>query len=639
MKTCVSSSRLSRASAPARLRLACLPLALVSAIGGNAFAQAVPSLGETVVTANRVAQPVSDLVSDVSIIDRETIERSGAVGVAGVLARLPGVEITRNGGPGNTSSVFLRGAETRFTAVYIDGVRVDSQSTGGAAWESIPLAQIDRIEVLRGPAAAVYGSDAIGGVIQLFTKKGEAGVAPYAGVGFGSYGLRHLEAGVSGASGAFDYSLGVAHDENTGFNVQPVSKRDISKVGITDPDKDGYNSTSGNLRLGFQIDPSQRIETSLLYNDMAARYDNSGVKKPILFFPDDIGYNRLRTASVAWLAKWSDVYSTRVQVTDSDSLYKTEPSFYQTETHLRSYLFQNEFRFGPHLFTAALERREDALDNAATSATSPELSRDRAQNALSLGYSYVQGPHSLQLHVRHDEDSEFGGKTTGSAAYGFAITPQWRATVSAGNAFRVPTLFQRFSQYGSASLKPEESRNVEAGLQYTQGATHAGFVVYRNRVTNLINFDGGATACGSGFGCYANTGRAEYEGITLTADDRIGEVTLRGSLDFQDPHDRSNDNLLARRARRHASFGADWRVGGWLLGAEVQASSKRFDDSANTITLGGYTLLNLVASTQLTPELSLVARIDNVGNKDYMLANTYAMAGRSAYVGLKWTPH
>src|SRR5688572_29815436 len=144
-----------------------------------------PALRDTVVTATRVEQRLSDLVADVSVIDRETIERSGAEGVADVLAKVQGIQIARNGGVGNSTSIFLRGAESRFTAVFIDGVRVDSQSTGGAAWESIPLAQIDRIEIVRGPAAAVYGSDAIGGVIQLFTRKGEAGIAPYVGLGVG----------------------------------------------------------------------------------------------------------------------------------------------------------------------------------------------------------------------------------------------------------------------------------------------------------------------------------------------------------------------------------------------------------------------------------------------------------------------
>jgi vitamin B12 transporter len=559
--------------------------------------------------------------------------------VADVLARQPGMEMVRNGGVGNTTSLYIRGAETRFTAVYLDGVRIDSQSTGGAGWESIPLSQIDRIEVLRGPAAAVYGSDAIGGVIQLFTRRGEEGVSPYVGVAIGSYNLRKAEAGISGKSGAFDYSLGVAHEESKGFNVQPLDKRTPSKDGFTSPDRDGYRSTSGNVKLGYQITPDQRIEASVLSNDIVAGYDATvsfKAKQPIQF-KDDVASNTLRTAALTWSAKWNDVYSTRVQVTDSRSTYETDPAYYRTETQLRGYLFQNEFRFGPHLVTAALERREDALVNPATS-SAKLLSRDRSQDAIALGYGFVQGPHSLQLHVRHDEDSEFGGKTTGSAAYGYAITPALRTTVSAGTAFRVPTLYQRFSEYGLASLKPESSQNVEVGLQYTEGATHAGIVVYRSRVKNLINFAGSATGCQSSFGCYSNTALARYQGVTLSAGHRIGDVTLRASLDIQDPKDLATGNLLARRARRHGVIGADWRVAGWTLGAEVQSSGKRYDDAANTVKLGGYTVLNLVASTQITRDLNLVARVDNVGNKDYQFARLYATAGRTAYVGLKWTP-
>lgn len=645
MISCVSFSR---GRAPARRsRLACLPLALASAFGGLALiqlptlahAQEAAALPATVVTANRTPQALSDLVGDVSIIDRQTIERSGATGVADVLARLPGIEISRSGGVGNATSLFIRGAETRFTAVYLDGVRIDSQSTGGAGWEGIPLSQIDRIEVLRGPAAAVYGSDAIGGVIQLFTKRGEEGVAPYAGIGFGSRGLRKIEGGVSGKSGLFDYSFGVAHEESKGFNVQPANKRTPSKDGFTSPDRDGYRSTSGNLRLGFQITPDQRLDATLLQSDIEAGYDATvGFRtKPPILFRNDIANNTLRTAGLTWSAKWNDIYSTRVQVSDSQSVYKTQPSFYRTETNLRGYLFQNEFRFGPHLVTAALERREDALENAPT--TSAKLfSRDRSQNAIALGYGYVQGPHSLQLHVRRDRDSEFGGKTTGSAAYGFAITPSLRFTASAGTAFRVPTLYQRFSEYGLASLKPESSRNVELGLQYSQGATHAGIVVYRSRVQNLIVFDGTLKGCASSFGCYSSTARARYQGVTLSAGHRFGDVTLRTSLDYQDPRDLATDHLLARRAQRHATFGADWRVANWTLGAEVQTSSKRYDDAANTVKLGGYTVLNLSASTQITRDINLVARVDNVGNKDYQYARLYANGGRTAYLGLKWTP-
>ncbi len=617
---------LSRAAAWLPAFVALGPCVALAQVGATSLSVGDP-LAETVVTATRVAQPLSDLVADVTVVDRETIEQSGAVGVADVLKRLPGVEIVRNGGPGNSTSVYLRGAESRFTAVYIDGVRVDSQATGGATWEQIPLAQIDRIEVLRGPAAAVYGSDAIGGVIQLFTKKGDGKPAPFVGIGIGSHDTRKAEAGISGSfastgdaasagtPGAIDYSIGVAKEKSRGFNSRPLAGQN--------PDDDGYDSTSANARLGLQINARQRLDATLLANNLQSGYDSS----PNL---DDENHHRLRTAGLTWTSQWTDAFTTRLQATESKSRYATEPSPYFTETTLHNYLLQNEYRLGAHLFTASLERREDDLQNA-------PINRSRSQNALALGYGFHQGPHTVQLNVRHDDDSEFGGKNTGSAAYGYAFAPHWRATVSAGSAFRAPTLYQRFSEYGVASLRPETSHNVEAGVRWADAVSEAGVVVYRNRVSNLISF-AGAGACASPYGCYSNTAQAVYEGVTLSGRRSFGGVTAHASLDVQDPRNASNDKLLARRARRHATLGAETQMVGWTFGAETQLSSARFDDAANTRRLGGYALVSLYASTRLARDYVLQARVDNLADRDYQLARGYATGGRQLYVGLKWTP-
>ncbi len=164
-----------------------------------------------VVTANRTPQALSSVLADMSVIEREDIQRSGAFGVADLLARLPGIEFARNGGPGASTSLFIRGSETRHTAVYIDGVRVDPQSTGGASWEQIPLDQIERIEVLRGPVAAVYGSDAVAGVVQLFTQRGQGAARHTASLTLGSFNTVQAQAGVSGSAQALDYALSASH--------------------------------------------------------------------------------------------------------------------------------------------------------------------------------------------------------------------------------------------------------------------------------------------------------------------------------------------------------------------------------------------------------------------------------------------
>jgi len=599
---------------------ALLPLALACACAAQAQTPAQPlsasaaTLGETMITAARVQQPLTDVLADVTLIDEQEIQRSGAVSVSDLLARQPGLELSRNGGPGTTSSVYLRGAENRFTAVYIDGIRVDTQSTGGPPWEAISLSQIERIEVMRGAAAAVYGSDAVAGVIQIFTRKGNGPFTPYVGVGIGNHGRKKVEAGFSGKNDAVDYSFGITRDISRGFDSRPG----------TNPDIDGYHNTSGNARLGWQINQAHRLEVTGTYTNMDAQYDG--------FTPnqDDHGLNRLGTGGLSWSAQWTQNYSTRLSVSESRQSYKTRPDVYSSETTLRNYLFQNEWRSGGHLMTAALERREDRLANA-------DLNRSRHQNGIALGYGYTGGPHTVQLNLRRDDDSEFGGQTTGSAAYGYSFAPGWRVTASAGTSFRVPTLYQRFSQYGQPALQPEKGRTYEIGLHWAEGASSFGITAYRTRVRNLITF-GAAGPCGDPFGCYENTGRAEYQGVTISGAHKLAGINLSGSLDLQDPRDLNTDKRLARRAQTLLKLAADTQVGAWTLGTEVLASSKRYDDAANKNVLGGYGLVNLYASTVIAREWTLLARVNNLANKDYQVARGYATAGREFYVGLRWSP-
>ncbi|MHA7602173.1 TonB-dependent receptor domain-containing protein [Alicycliphilus sp. T452] len=605
------------------LRPSALALAALAACAVQAQEGAAPVLSDVVVTATRTAQPLTDVLADVSIVDREAIEQSGAAALGDVLARLPGIEMSRSGGLGGTTSMYVRGAETRFTAVYIDGVRVDSQAgSGGTTWEAIPLAQIERIEVLRGPAAAIYGSDAVAGVVQIFTRKGEAGVAPYVGVGAGTHGTYRAEAGVSGASGAVDYALGIARETSKGFNA----KKDGN------PDRDDYQGTSASGRLGWQLNTAHRLEGNFLYNDTDSGYDVSKTA-------DDRSLHRLQGLGLNWQAQWSGSYKTRLSVTDSRDRYETKPSAYFTDTRQRGYLFFNELRVGAHQFTAALERREDELTNASISSGT----RDRAQNALALGWGLRLGAHTVQLNARHDEDSEFGGKTTGSAAYGYAFTPNWRATASAGTAFKAPTLYQRFSMYGDDTLRPETSRNVELGLKWAERSNSFSATLYRNNVSNLIDWQGNTGTCAGNSGpypgCYANVGRARYEGLTLAGAYGLGGVRLRGSLDLQNPKNLDTGRQLGRRAKQHAVLGADTLLAGWTLGAEAQISGKRYDNNnANAPRLGGYTLFNLYASTRVARDYLVYARLDNLADKNYELARNYATAGRTFFVGVKWAP-
>ncbi|MEZ5643957.1 MAG: TonB-dependent receptor [Burkholderiaceae bacterium] len=582
----------------------------------------VAALDTVVVTATRSEQPITDVVADVTVVDREAIDRSGAAALADVLARVPGVTVNRNGGPASSTSLYLRGAEGRFTAVFVDGVRIDSQSTGGATWNAIPLSQVERIEVLRGPAAAIYGSDALAGVVQIFTREGEQGFFPSVRVGLGTHGTRDVAASLRGGTDVVDYALGLGVERSDGFNAKPSGN----------PDLDGYRNESFSGRLGWKLTKDQKLELTVLDNHQTAGYDG--------FTPgyDDQSKSHLQTVGLNWTARWSEAWNTRVGVTRGTDRYETTPSPYLTETQVSTWLLRNEVKLGKALLSVDLERREDDLRNDSTL----PVQTDRHQNALAVGYGLRTGAHTLQLNARHDDDSEFGGESTGSIAYGYAITPTLRATASAGTAFRVPTLFQRFSMYGTPDLKAETARNVEAGLRWQAGPSHAAVVVYRNEVKDLINYISGPGNCANGVGlyagCYGNVGEARYSGVTISGGTKLGLVNLGGSLDLMRPKNLETGKLLARRAETQATVTADTALGNWRLGGELQHVGKRYNDAANTQALDAYTLLNLTASTTLARDWTLLARVDNATDKDYESVLGYATAGRTFYLGLSWSP-
>lgn len=606
--------------------------ALLAAFSHDVSAQALPApvLRETVVTATRSAKPVGDVVADVTIIDRETIERSGATGLADVLARVPGVEFSRNGGMGNETNVFLRGGESRHTMVLVDGVRVDSQSTsGGATWSSIPLSQIDRIEIVRGPSSAVYGSGAVAGVIQIFTKKGGEVFSPSISYGYGTFNTQKLDMALSGMADQFDYSLGVSGASSNGFNVRPIP--------LANPDADGFLSNSANLRLGLNITASQRLEASALQSRMDAQIDGTATTGAALIASRTKDYrvvNTFETQSLQWSSSWTDSYHSRVGLSHGlDKGLSLQATDSTTQTVIDSLLWFNEYKLGKQSFTAGLEQRDDAFQIASPSPTIPAFfNKSKSQTGTSLGYAWSGEVHTLQLSARNDVDSEFGGKTTTSAAYAYALTPEWRLSGSSSTSFRVPTLYQRFHPtYGVATLSPESGRGVELGVKYVQAAQEFGVVVYRNTVSDLLVFNTGTSR-------YTNVGEALYRGVTFSAQKLFGDVRTWGSLDLQEPRDAVNGKLLTRRATHHATVGLDTRVGPWTWGADMVLSALRYDDVANTTVLPGYVVLNVSAQRRIAKDWTALVRVDNATDATYQLAKDYATSTRTLYVGLKWAP-
>jgi vitamin B12 transporter len=596
---------------------------LASSLSTQARA-ASSTLEPVVVTATRSPVPLSQLVADVTVLTRADIARAVAQDLSDLLRQQGGIEVTRNGGPGSTGSVFLRGADNRFTTLLVDGVRVDTQSgDGGAPWSSIPLAMIERIEILRGPASAVYGSDAVAGVVQVFTR--QAGSEPLLelGVAGGTQGMTQADALVSGRRGAVDYLFGASTERRTGGGsvLNPASSS-------YNPDEDGARSHSRQGRLGWQINPQHRIELSGLHSDVDARYD------AYASMADDHSLVELDSAQATWSANWLANWRSRLSLGDATQHYSTYPNAYSTSTRSRTATLQNDLQWGDHGVHVVAETRRDELvnDDLTQSALIGQAQRD--VNSLALGYDLRHGGHALQLNARSDHDSDFGSHQTGSVAAAAQLPAGLRLTASAATAFRAPTLYQRFSQYGFVGLQPESSRHVEAGLSHRAGQVETAFTYYRNRVSQLIDYDFGCS-------CYQNVGRAVLKGATLRSSWQLDGWRLSGSLDVQSPRNEDTGEQLLRRARRHAQVQADTTVMGWDTGVQWQGSSSRADfdwDQYEAVTLRGYSTVNLTLGKALSPEWRLQFKVDNVFQRDYQTAYGYGGTARKAWLSLRWTP-
>lgn len=592
------------------------------ALCAPAWAQTGSALDTLVVTAAREAQPLRTVTADMSVIDRAAIERSGATGVADLLAQVPGVQITRNGGPGQTTSVFLRGMGNQHTAVFVDGVRFNSQELqGGAAWAALPLAQIERIEILRGPAAAIYGSDAMGGVVQIFTRRGDGPLRAYAEAGLGNLGTSKISTGLQGGGNGWSYGLHVADERSDGFDVNP------GNPWTPNPDRDGYSNSSLGLNAGYRQGIHQ-IDTRLQHNRLKAHYDQSAAP-----FDD---YDRVKNTSgtLRWQAAWSDTYHSVVQLGQARSdIRRFTDSPEGNDGRSSNYLLQNQWKLGDSRVNIDLERREDRLntDYAWTQNTDSK----RVQNSLSAGWRYASGRHQLDANVRHDRVREQQSKTTGGLGYGLQLNDSLRWVVSAGTAFRTPTLYERFTGQAAADLKPESSANVETGLHYNTGNQQLSAVAYRNKIKNQITYDfTSSPACN----CYRNWESVELKGLTLTSATRLERMNLGLSLDFLNPKNLENGRLLPYRSKRMLKLSADTQLAGWTLGTEAQLYSARFVDAENSASLGGYGVVNLYAQHQLAKDWSLLARVNNVADRDYAPTKGYANAGRTLFVSVKWAP-
>ncbi|GGY70333.1 TonB-dependent receptor domain-containing protein [Pseudoduganella albidiflava] len=606
------------------------PVASQAALASLALAIAAPAvhaqataIDSIIVTATRTPQLASEVISDTVTINAEQIANSGAGSITELLQRQRGIEVTRNGGPGAASNVFIRGANGNQSVVLVDGIRIASASTGSASWNGIPLSAIERIEIVYGPLSTLYGADAIGGVIQLFTKKGEGAPAISASVGGGSDRTFAADAAISGGTDQLSYAFSISKERSDGFSATRLPSANF------DPDDDGYDRKGAAGQVAYKLAPGHELGAMFLYTDTESDYDSATFDAYSTQTVSNVGvYSRNQ-----FLPFWTMLVQASQSRDKSGSFYDVGPfGSSQIDTTTSTFTFQNDFRIGSDNLQVLYEHRKEEVDGSTAA-----LNRTRHNNAFAANYSLKRGAHLANVGVRHDDNSEYGSKTTGSVGYGYRITSALRAEASFATSFRAPSYNELYYPgYGNKENRPEEGRNTEAGLRYDDGTQKLAAVYYRNKLDNLLLNTSPCPYPGYQYGCAYNINKALLEGLSLSAERQMGKLLLIANADIQDPKDETTGKRLQRRAKRHANFVAEYDMGAARGGVELQLSSDRFDDAGNRNRLPGYGVVNLYATYRFNQDWSALVRWNNVGDRNYELARYYQTGGSNVFAALRY---
>lgn len=604
---------------------AALAAAISVALSPSCLAdEAQPGTLDTVqVTANRTEEPVADALASVTIISREDIELAQAPDLINLLSRQAGVDVARTGGPGQASTLFLRGTNSSHTLVLVDGVRVNAASQGIIDFAHIPLSQIERIEIVRGPRAALWGSDAIGGVLQIFTRD------PSKGFFEARLGSRQLAGATAGGGIARDGSsigLSVGSERLEGFSA--TNQRTYGY----DPDLDGYRNQNFALR-GKALLGSQTLSVTGLVTDADVDFDaGTGVPGE----GHTAALNRVFGLGLSGPVsdRWTQALTLGRSSEDLDTP-AYDSRFGSTRDSLdwvNSLALHDDQSLG---FGLNWSRETGYSDESLQG-----FEKDRRNSAAFVTWQGGFGAYALDASLRHDQNSQFGGANTGNLALGWHAGDSFRLRASWGQGFRAPNFNELYYPgfdvgggvklyAGNPGLQPEHSRSAELGMDWQWGGAQSlGLSAYRTRISDLIAFDGLLFTA-------INIRSAAIDGVELEYTLTQGALAIRGNATWQDARDSDTGERLLRRANRKLHATVDYSFdNGASVGLNLSAYSPRPDFGGSV--LPGYSRLDLRASAPLAQGWTVDARIENIGNIDYELVQGYNTPGRSGVVSLRW---
>ena len=608
-----------RFSLAAAMSLAAFPLTALAQPG-------VSPLGQIIVTTARTPEPLRTTIASVTIITSAEIARLQPRSVADLLNGLAGISLANDGGLGKSTSVYLRGTDADQVLVLIDGVKVGSATTGTPAWEQFPVSQIQRIVIVRGPYSSLYGSGAIGGVIEIFTRHGSPGApaVPSFTTSAGSHGTYRVELGQSGSIRHGWYNASLSGIYTHGIPICATGAPITAACYTTTP-QHGYWSGSAALRGGYRLREATAT-FDFLRTECHTRYDGN------IYSGDE---SRIAQQVLGATVSASPLHPLRMSIALgqskdlSEEYFNSAPDgYFDTTRNTASWI--NRFAIGARQqLVFGVDYEHDSVSSDTSYAIHTRY--DAGEFAL---YQWLLGRAELQFSGRHDHNQQFGNHDTWSAQSAYRITRAIRLTAAYGTAFKAPTFNDLyFPFYGDPALHPETSHSVELGLSGTTRQVTWKLNAYDTRIVNLIEYDPLTFTA-------ANVGKARIRGLEAQLSTVLAGWRVELQLTSLDPRDTAVNagKLLPRIARFTGRLDLDRTFGAFHIGATIFADGPRFEDPANTQRLGGYETLDLRAGWQFRPRWQLQALLSNALGHSYETALYYNQPDRSAYLTLRYTP-
>ncbi|MBE0464880.1 MAG: TonB-dependent receptor domain-containing protein [Halomonadaceae bacterium] len=562
------------------------------------------TLNPVVVTAALAPRTANDSLSSVTVLDEATLRRQDPVSITDLFRGQPGVDVSSNGSFGKNSSMYIRGTGSGQNVLLIDGIRLRSATSGGAAWSYLDPRMFERAEIVRGPRGSLYGADAIGGVVQLFTPQAsEAGPQPRFSIGGGSFNTQRVSAGISGREGGTRYSFAGSHLTTDG---QPVRR---------DGEDKGYDNTSALARVSHTFENGAEVGALALRARGNNEYDGGEND----FVQQVAGiYGELPITS-----DWHSRLTLSESRDESDDYASFGDSVFNTK--ISTARWENIVTAGAHELIAGAEYSEDKVDSTIEYDETSRSNKAVFTQAL-LDFS----PLTLQASLRFDDNEAYGDEVTGSLAAGYALDSNHTLRASYGTAFNAPTYNQLYYPgFGNPDLESETSETAEVGVrgQYAQWFWDA--ALYQTDIDNLI----------AGQGVQSNVPSSRIRGVELASGVELNDWILAAALTYTDPENRLTGNRLQNRATQSVRLDIDRELGEWSLGGSWVAQNHRYRDAQNQDRLSGYGLVNLRAGWQFAPLWSARLTLENVMGQDYVTTRSfdgadYLNAGRAGFLSV-----